>query len=114
MTLLKYVITVDAGQAPNPFHGICSLALCTPNHAKAKLYVGDWIVCHTGKSGGRKLVFAMRITRVLDMAYFQNRFLSDGERPDAGIIKPASVFLNYFRFRRDQKLDSPRPTKNIA
>ncbi len=59
-----YVVARDLGFAPNPFHGICSLATCKPkvrNTAK----VGDWIV---GIGGGRlkstgKCIFAMKVTR---------------------------------------------------
>ena len=44
-----YVMTVDNGHAPNPFHGRCTLATCTPNHKRAKLKRGDWIVGLAGK-----------------------------------------------------------------
>ena len=37
MKLLKYVMTSDKGLAPNPYFGVCSLALCTPNHMNARL-----------------------------------------------------------------------------
>lgn len=71
MKLLKYVMTNDTGLAPNPFFGICSLALCTPNHMNAKLEVGDWIVGHSSRQHGRRLIYAMQVTRVLDMpTYF--------------------------------------------
>jgi hypothetical protein len=71
MKLLKYVMTNDRGLAPNPFFGICSLALCTPNHMNAKLEVGDWIVGHSSRQQGRRLIYAMQVTRVLDMpTYF--------------------------------------------
>jgi hypothetical protein len=39
-----YIMTVDTGFAPNPFHGVCTLAACTPNHCKANLEPGDLIV----------------------------------------------------------------------
>ena len=39
MKLLKYVMTSDKGLAPNPYFGVCSLALCTPNHRNARLDV---------------------------------------------------------------------------
>lgn len=61
----------DTGLAPNPFFGICSLALCTPNHMNARLEKGDWVLGHTTRSTGRKLVYAMKLTRVIDMpSYF--------------------------------------------
>lgn len=73
MKLLKYVMTNDSGLAPNPFFGVCSLALCTPNHMNARLEPGDWVVAHSTAATGQKLVYAMRLTKVLDMqAYFAN------------------------------------------
>jgi hypothetical protein len=61
-----YVVDRDLGFAPNPFHGMCTLATC-----KAKLRstarVGDWIF---GTGGGRlkstgKCIFAMKVTQKL-------------------------------------------------
>lgn len=80
MKLLKYVMTRDSGLAPNPYFGTCSLALCTPNHMNAQLELGDWVVAHSSKDTGQRLVYAMRLTRILGMsdyfAYFPNK------RPD--------------------------------
>lgn len=39
-----YVVTVNSGLAPNPFHGVCTLAVCTPNHMRANLGINDYIV----------------------------------------------------------------------
>lgn len=58
-----YVVDRDFGFAPNPFHGICTLATCKPgirNSAKLE----DWII---GMGGGRlsatgRCVFAMLVT----------------------------------------------------
>lgn len=72
MKLLKYVMTSDTGLAPNPYFGICSLAVCTPNHRNARLCVDDWIVGHSTKATGHKLIYAMRVTRILTMPeYFK-------------------------------------------
>ncbi len=72
MKLLKYVMTSDIGLAPNPYFGICSLAVCTPNHKNARLCVDDWIVGHSTKATGNKLIYAMRVTRILTMPeYFK-------------------------------------------
>ena len=68
MKLLKYVMTSDKGLAPNPYFGVCSLALCTPNHRNARLDVGDWIVGHSSKATGNKLIYAMRVTQGSDDA----------------------------------------------
>jgi len=41
---LFYKMTHDSGFAPNPFWGYLTLAACTPNHMRAKLQKGDWII----------------------------------------------------------------------
>lgn len=43
-TLCFYRMTHDTGFAPNPFHGYCTVATCTPNHMRARLKEGDYIV----------------------------------------------------------------------
>lgn len=80
MKLLKYVMTNDTGLAPNPFFGICSLALCTPNHMNAKLKPNDWVVAHSSSGTGQRLIYAMRLTEVLDMPTYFERYPE--KRPD--------------------------------
>jgi hypothetical protein len=73
MKICSYVIKRDTGFAPNPFWGYCSLAICTPNHQRARLFPGDWIVGNSPVSDGQRLVYAMQIDDVLDFdAYFRD------------------------------------------
>jgi len=44
MKILFYKLTYDTGFAPNPFGDYLTLATCTPNHARANLEVGDYII----------------------------------------------------------------------
>jgi hypothetical protein len=81
MKLLKYVMTVDSGLAPNPFFGLCSLALCTPNHMRARLKIGDWVLGHTTRAQGNRLIYAMRITKVLDMTTYYAEFPRKRPKP---------------------------------
>ncbi|MFA7361931.1 MAG: hypothetical protein WC139_12940 [Candidatus Kapaibacterium sp.] len=62
MRLLKYILTYDTGLAPNPYGEFCTLALCTPNHMSARLFKGDWILGHSAKSTGNKLIYLMKLT----------------------------------------------------
>ena len=68
-SLYSYVVRSDAGFAPNPFFGYCTLATCKPR-IRNGAQVGDWIV-GTGSSArdvgrGGNLVYAMRVTEVID------------------------------------------------
>jgi hypothetical protein len=65
MRLCSHVIKHDTGLAPNPFHGYCTSAPCTPSHGKAKLEKGDWLIGNSPSKEGNKLVYAMRISQVL-------------------------------------------------
>lgn len=65
--LFSYRIPYDLGSAPNPFWGLCTLAICKPLIRKAAK-VGDWVV-GTGSAVAPmgdlsdKLVYAMRVTQ---------------------------------------------------
>ncbi|EIK43218.1 hypothetical protein O59_004011 [Cellvibrio sp. BR] len=62
--LYTYAITRDFGFAPNPFHGICTLATCKPRIRKAAK-VGDWILGIGGsqlKPIKRRCIFLMKVS----------------------------------------------------
>lgn len=67
-TLYSYCISFDAGSAPNPFWGICTLAICKPV-IRRTARVGDWIVGTGSMEYGfsNKVVYAMEVTQVLSM-----------------------------------------------
>ena len=65
--LFLYVIARDYGFAPNPFHGICTLATCKPGIRKSAM-IGDWILGVGGKNLGsahRKCILLMKVTEKL-------------------------------------------------
>lgn len=69
--LFTYTIPVDDGAAPNPFDGICTLAICKPSIRRIA-QVGDWIAGLGAKNApsgdlSGKLVYAMRVQEVLSM-----------------------------------------------
>jgi Nucleotide modification associated domain 2 len=66
MKLCSYVIVHDGGFAPNPFGRHCTLAACTPNHMGLRLQPGDWLMGNSNIDRGQKLVYAMRVSEVLD------------------------------------------------
>jgi Nucleotide modification associated domain 2 len=60
-----YVVARDFGFAPNPFHGMCTLATCKPS-IRSTAQIGDWVI----GLGGRRLmatgkcIFAMQVSEV--------------------------------------------------
>jgi len=61
-----YVVARDFGFAPNPFHGVCTLATCKPMIRRAA-QAGDWVIGMGGaqlKAVGR-CIYAMQVTDAL-------------------------------------------------
>lgn len=76
MRLCSYVVKIDSGFAPNPFWGFCTLAACTPNHQGLQLAEGDWILGNSSTDTDRRIIYAMRVSEVLDFDdyYHDERF----------------------------------------
>jgi hypothetical protein len=76
-TWFSYTIPFDDGAAPNPFHGMCSLAICKPGIRKAARR-GDWVAglgskdAPSGDLSGR-LVYAMRVEQIVSMLDYDRR-----------------------------------------
>lgn len=76
--LFSYKMTHDTGFAPNPFHGILTLANCKPYMRKTK-QKGDWIAGFSSvelngdKVGEERLIFLMKVTdKVKYCQYWDN------------------------------------------
>ena len=70
-TLFSYCIPYDNGSAPNPFWGLCTLAICKPR-IRQFANVGDWVVS-TGSAVSPvgnvsdAVVYAMLVTQKMTM-----------------------------------------------
>lgn len=70
-TLFSYRIPRDYGSAPNPFWGLCTLAICKPD-IRRDAEIGDWVI-GTGsavspiRNISNKVVYAMRVTQKMTM-----------------------------------------------
>lgn len=69
--LFSYTMAHDDGAGPNPFRGICTLAICKPK-IRQKAVVGDWVVglgSVNAPSGdlSQRMVYAMRVDQLLSM-----------------------------------------------
>ena len=70
-TLFSYCIPYDDGAAPNPFWGLCTLAICKPR-IRQSANVGDWVVS-TGSAVSPvgnvsdAIVYAMLVTQKMTM-----------------------------------------------
>lgn len=79
--LFTYIIPIDNGSAPNPFHGMCSLAICKPGIRRVA-EIGDWVVglgskqASSGDLSGY-LVYAMRVERVLSLEEYDREAIKN-------------------------------------
>lgn len=75
--LYAYKMTHDTGFAPNPFHGILSLATCKPL-IRAFKKIDDYIAGFTSKElcgdavGAERLVYIMKITNKISFDHYYN------------------------------------------
>jgi hypothetical protein len=71
MKYYSYVVARDFGFAPNPFGQHCTLATCK-HKIRKKASKNDWIFGITSKTKGNKLVYAMKVNRVLTFDEYWN------------------------------------------
>lgn len=76
--LYIYVVARDFGFAPNPYHGLCTLATCVPR-IRSKAQIGDWVM---GVGGSRlkatgKSIYLMKVSETLtfNSYWIDDRFL---------------------------------------
>ena len=94
MKLFTYCLRRDTGAAPNPFGGYCTLALTKPV-LRRNAEVGDWIVgLASGESGlkdaNRKVVFAMKVTQIMNYEDYNMFCLSECQ--DKLPARPAQTY----------------------
>ena len=106
-----YVVDRDFGFAPNPFHGICTLATCKPPIRKGAR-VGDWVIGMGGKrlNATGRCIYAMEVTQAVTFnEYWASREFRD-KRPVRNGSRVMMVGDNiYHRLEGDaawQQLDS--------
>lgn len=79
MNCFRYKLDHDYGFAPNPFHGVITLATCKGGIRKNKnLHIGDWIIGlgSVSMNNVHRLVFAMKLEEKLtfDQYWADSRF----------------------------------------
>lgn len=91
--IYSYVLRIDDGAAPNPFSGVCTLAICKPV-IRRNAQLGDWVI-GTGSKNAKlndgniydfagDVVYAMKITRIMSLREYDaycRQFLH-GKIPD--------------------------------
>ncbi len=92
MKAYSYVIEHDLGFAPNPFHGVCTLACCKPQIRKTAA-VGDYVLglgAARPKLGGH-LCYWMRVDEILTFDRYWEDVRFRRKRPNMR----ATTYLRY-------------------
>lgn len=79
MTCFRYKLEHDYGFAPNPFHGVLTLATCKGDIRRNKnLKIGDWVVGLGSVAMGNlnHIIYAMQVSEILtfDQYWTDTRF----------------------------------------
>ena len=81
MTLYTYIVSKDAGFAPNPFHGFCTLACCRADIRRIA-QEGDYVLGIGPIKTGNRAVFAMKVKEAVKFdEYWRDRRFRK-KRPD--------------------------------
>lgn len=82
MRLHSYVLDHDYGFAPNPFHGVCTLATCKPG-IREHAAVGDYVVGTGCAKRGRRghLVYYMRVEEIVSYDAYWSDLRFTRKRP---------------------------------
>lgn len=76
----SYIVVRDYGFAPNPFHGIMTLATCKPK-IRRTAQVGDYIIGHASKKLSHKLIFMMKVTEITTFDKYWNDERFQNKKP---------------------------------
>jgi hypothetical protein len=68
MKIYAYLVPIDDGAAPNPYGGVCTLAICKPNLRKIA-QEDDWII---GLDFDNRLIYTMKVTKVLSLKEYDS------------------------------------------
>jgi hypothetical protein len=88
----SYVIDHDLGFAPNPFHGVCTLAACKPEIRRCA-QIGDYIIGTGSRPSGRQghLIYWMRVDEILNFDQYWSDPRFHRKRP----VMRGSLMLRY-------------------
>lgn len=120
--LYTYAVTRDFGFAPNPFHGLCTLATCKPDIRKAAK-ASDWILGIGGsklKTVKRKCIFLMKVSEKISFQDYWNDFRFNLKKPSRNGSQVQMLGDNIYHrdksgkwLQEDSHHSNPDGTRNI-
>jgi hypothetical protein len=99
-----YVVDRDFGFAPNPYHGICTLATCKPTIRRVST-TGDWVIGMGGsrlKATGR-MIYAMMITNKISFNEYWSDPTYNDKKPVRNGTRKMVVGDNIYHYEDESK-----------
>ena len=88
MKYFVYILRMDSGFAPNPFHGFCTLATCKPKIRKAAKE-GDWIIGLGSRNQNNlrqnyqgRLIYTMKVTKKITFNQYWQEKIFQVKKPN--------------------------------
>lgn len=116
-------MTYDTGLAPNPFHGVCTLAVCTPNHVRANLKANDYIIGVAGvrlrqklnlPSDSRRIIYAMKIDEIKDLNSYYDSPDYKSKIPKLHGSKIEKCGDNFYKFFNEKLTHTGETTAHVG
>ena len=106
-SIFVYTVKEDTGFAPNPFHGVCTLATCKPDIRKV-VKPGDFVIGKAKAPHGIRAVVVMEVNEILTFdEYWHNpEFACKKPRPNGDPIHACGDNI-YHRFSDGSWVQAP-------
>jgi hypothetical protein len=93
--LFTYTIKIDDGVAPNPFHNICTLAICKPAIRRSAA-CADWVVGLGSKNVlsddlSNRVVYAMKIEEIVSLEEYDRMAATRWPHKIPNISSPSTI-----------------------
>ena len=92
MRIYRYILPYDGGTAPNPFDGVCTLALCKPAIRRTAA-IGDWVMgFHAAPLDRGHVIYAMQVDEILTFAEYWRDPRFAKRKPSAARSYPDNIY----------------------
>lgn len=109
MSVYSYVLRFDHGDAPNPYHNYCTLAICKPV-IRRKAKPGDWVI-GTGSRGNvnqnddiPRIIYVMKISEVISLIKYFEDIRFNSKKPDMNSVLPIDWIGDNIYRKYDNKI----------
>ena len=120
MDIFSYIVRYDSGFAPNPYHGVCTLACCKPKirAAASARDGGDWVMGTAPSPLERHLIYLMKVSRTLTFDLYWQQYPEKRNSPanprGDNIYEPIGGSPSGFRQLENPAHDSRHRARDLS